>query len=201
MTKTIRIMLHDQEERHVVVPVDAIVRLGKRPDLDADDPPTMVVLEHESFLSGDSMRTIEARAGGGFRTLSGVGDDWPSVVALSKIVLLRKLREEMDGDDPTVVHLTNGETVLTTDSIRTLDASLKLGLGVEALAIDIPGTNRPASLVPGFLRIIGENVDDAGPHVAVLEGDWTIEFAGASARLTEAMEKARAEVGEGRPSP
>lgn len=181
----IRVELRDGG--YAEIEVEAIVSMTKRTDLGAGDPPTQVNLDEGSLVTVDSIRTIVARAGddAGLRELAGADAEWPVAVALGKVTHLTKRDEERSlDDDPTQVHMANGDTLLSADSIRTIQAIMGLhGLPMEE--IDVIGTERPAAAVPGHvLSAFETDVDDGRNSVLVMAGGKSLVVRDIPATLT-----------------
>lgn len=127
-----------------------IVRLAKvEADHRGDDPTLVVLGSGRRILTSDSIRTIGARVGDAapLTEYDDPGGDRPASLGLLWISALTKPNEDHAGDDPTLVHLANGEAVLAGESIRTLSARLSIDAGRRAVDVDMEGTERPAAIV------------------------------------------------------
>ena len=83
------------------------------------------------------------------------------------IAMMDKPRSDEDWIDPTRMTLVDGSALEVTESIKTINARLS-SRGFEPIAIDIPTTERPASLMPGA-------VEKAEPAE---DGLWTVSLKG-----------------------
>ncbi len=179
----IQVCLHPDGPSHEVDPSD-IVRLGKvAPGHDGPDPTLVILGSGPRFLVTESIRTISARVGN-TAPLSEYDDttsDRPAALGLLWVAAMTKSNEDDEGDDPTLVHLANGEEILVGESIRTLSARLSLTAGTTAVDVDAVGTERPAAVIPAHVEGVlatsgGEGrclVRLAGGHALVCNDDRT----------------------------
>ena len=192
----VRLACHPDD---LVVEIDpgTIVRLGKiHEDSDGVDP-SLVVTTEGTFTVGDSIRTIMARIGAALDLCE--YDDpstgRPAAFALGRIAAMTKPVEERGEGDPTLVHLSTGETLLVGESIRTLSARLKLRAGIEVVDVDMHGTDRPAAVVPAHvasvLRLSGPAGDEDVPRcLVVLAGGETLACCDQPDRLKRVIAEA-----------
>jgi len=175
---------------------EAVVRLWKPIERDANT--TAILLDSDDLLFvEESMKTMWARFGGDAVTqfFDDPTSSFEGVVALRKVAALTKAYEDSSGDDPTVIHLTNGETVLAAESIKTLSARLR-NAGIGTVDLDIAGTARPACVVAGHVFHVDEPMvrvhEDARSNVFV-SGGFTFMCADTPKGLRHEIQRVRDE--------
>jgi hypothetical protein len=175
---------------------ESVVRMWKPIEGDAHTTAIMLRFREIVFVE-ESMKTMWARFGGDAVTqfFDDPRSSFESVVAIRKIAALTKLSEDSSGDDPTIIHLTNGETVPATESIRTLSARLR-NAGIGTVDIDIVGTTRPACVVAD--HVLWAHDPLIRPHPDVQSTVYVL--GGSSFKCADAPERLRREIEEARTS-
>lgn len=170
---TIKVELHGSGGDRADIEVGSIVSMTKRHDIDSRDPPTQVNLDEGSVISSDSMLTIIARAGdaGNLAQLLGVRGEWPITLCLDKVAyVIKRDEDQTEDEDPSEVHMSDGQALLTADSIRTIQAIMSLR-GIRLEPMDVVGTMRPAAVVPGHIQSRFETtVDGETKNVLLMPG-------------------------------
>ena len=122
---------------------------------------------------------------GPFIDVDVVGDSGSEYLHGDWITVLRKVQEEDDNDDPTRLDLADGQYLVVTESIRTLQARLGQK-GFKFIDIDLVGTSRPAALRLASIVKLGLSMDqesdaeiffelEGGVKIAVrLNDEWDI---------------------------
>jgi hypothetical protein len=108
------------------------------------------------------------------------------------VALLTKASEDPDDEDPTLVHLANGEVLSVAESIRAMAGRLNAGAGIETVSLDLAGSERPAAVVPDHVESVTPASGTGGAGaVVVVAGAGSVETMDDPDRLSEVLEGKR----------
>jgi len=181
----------------VEISPEEVVRIYRK---HPEHPVTLVVTDTQTHLVDEEARVMWARLGGG-DVLTDYDDPTSRTtcyLAMRKIVALTKKHEDSSREeDPTLVHLSNGDTVQALESIRTLSARLRGWAERGTVDLDIPGTKRPACLVADHvLEVAGDTVS-----LVLLAGGHVLRDRTPARGLREKVDEARSKPPAEEPAP